>query len=245
MINKNILQNVISKYYLGEIERVKWEIQNNQLTVNFMTPSRMVLGSVKCNNFPLEDADLAIYHTKKLSNLISICNGDLLLELEKQKEMLLKLNISDLNFNLSYALSDPLLIKKAGKAKPVDGWDIELKITREEIGNLLKAKSALAEIDNMLITSTQDLDGIDVCEFVFGDEAGHNNKITYQLKGEIKKENIKIRYNSDMFKTILNANKDVDEGIFKISKEGLMYLAFQNEEIESEYYMVPKEDGGL
>lgn len=245
MINKNILQNVISKYYLGEIERVKWEIQNNQLTVNFVTPSRMVLGSVKCNNFPLEDADLAIYHTKKLSNLISICNGDLLLELEKQKEMLLKLNISDLNFNLSYALSDPLLIKKAGKAKPVDGWDIELKITREEIGNLLKAKSALAEIDNMLITSTQDLDGIDVCEFVFGDEAGHNNKITYQLKGEIKKENIKIRYNSDMFKTILNANKDVDEGIFKISKEGLMYLAFQNEEIESEYYMVPQEDGVL
>jgi len=245
MINKNILQNVISKYYLGEIERVKWEIQNNQLTVNFVTPSRMVLGSVKCNNFPLEDADLAIYHTKKLSNLISICNGDLLLELEKQKEMLLKLNISDLNFNLSYALSDPLLIKKAGKAKPVDGWDIELKITREEIGNLLKAKSALAEIDNMLITSTKDLDGIDVCEFVFGDEAGHNNKITYQLKGEIKKENIKIRYNSDMFKTILNANKDVDEGIFKISKEGLMYLAFQNEEIESEYYMVPQEDGVL
>ena len=245
MISKNILQNVISKYYLGEIESVKWEIKNNQLTVNFITPSRMVLGNVKCNNFPLEDADLAIFHTKKLSNLISICNGELLLELEKQKEMLLKLNISDLNFNLSYALADPLLIKSTGKAKPVDGWDMELKITRDEIGNLLKAKSALSEIDNMLVTSTKDLDGVDVCEFVFGDEAGHNNKITYQLKGEIKKENIKIRYNSDMFKTILNANKDVDEGIFKISKEGLMYLAFQNEEIESEYYMVPQEDGVL
>ena len=190
MINKNIVQNVISKYYLGEIERVKWEIRDNHLTVNFVAPSRMVLGSVKCGDFPLEDADLAIYNTKKLSNLISICSGDLLLELEKQKEMLLKLNISDLNFNLSYALSDPLLIKKAGKARPVDGWDIELKITREEIGNLLKAKSALADIDNMLVTTTQDLDGVDVCEFVFGDEAGHNNKITYQLKGEIKKNNI-------------------------------------------------------
>jgi len=245
MISKNILQNVISKYYLGEIESVKWEIKNNQLTVNFITPSRMVLGNVKCNNFPLEDADLAIFHTKKLSNLISICNGELLLELEKQKEMLLKLNISDLNFNLSYALADPLLIKSTGKAKPVDGWDMELKITRDEIGNLLKAKSALSEIDNMLVTSTKDLDGVDVCEFIFGDEAGHNNKITYQLKGEIKKENIKIRYNSDMLKTILNANKDVDEGVFKISTEGLMYLAFQNEEIESEYYMVPQEDGVL
>tara|TARA_B100001059_G_scaffold136658_1_gene137006 strand:+ start:862 stop:1599 length:738 start_codon:yes stop_codon:yes gene_type:complete len=245
MINKNIVQNVISKYYLGEIERVKWEIRDNHLTVNFVAPSRMVLGSVKCGDFPLEDADLAIYNTKKLSNLISICSGDLLLELEKQKEMLLKLNISDLNFNLSYALSDPLLIKKAGKARPVDGWDIELKITREEIGNLLKAKSALADIDNMLVTTTQDLDGVDVCEFVFGDEAGHNNKITYQLKGEIKKNNIKIRYNSDMLKTILNANKDVDEGLLKISQEGLMHLAFQNENIESEYYMVPQEDGVL
>lgn len=245
MINKNILQNVISKYYLGEIERVKWEIEDNQLTINFITPSRMVLGSVKCNDFPLEDADLAIYHTKKLSNLISICNGDLLLELEKQKEMLLKLNISDSNFNLSYALSDPLLIKSTGKAKPVEGWDIELEMTRNEIGNILKAKSALSEIDNMLVTSTKDLDGEDVCEFVFGDEAGHNNKITYQLKGKINKENIKIRYNSDMLKTILNANKDVDDGVFKISKEGLMHLSFKNDEIESEYYMVPQEDGVL
>ena len=77
MINKNILQNVISKYYLGEIERVKWEVKNNQLTINFITPSKMVLGNVKCNDFPLEDANLAIYHTKKLSSLISICNGDL------------------------------------------------------------------------------------------------------------------------------------------------------------------------
>ena len=46
-----------------------------------------------------------------------------------------------------------------------------------------------------------------------------------------------------MLKTILNANKDVDEGTFKVSNEGLMYLAFQNDEIESEYYMVPQEDG--
>ena len=118
-------------------------------------------------------------------------------------------------------------------------------MTRNEISNILKAKSALSEIDNMLVTSTKDLDGEDVCEFVFGDEAGHNNKITYQLKGKINKENIKIRYNSDMLKTILNANKDVDEGVFKISKEGLMHLSFKNDEIESEYYMVPQEDGVL
>jgi len=243
MISKTQLQSVIAKYHLGEIEKVKWEIQNNQLQINFIAPSNVVLGSVKCDNFPIEEADLAIYNTKKLSNLISICNGDLLLEIEKQKEMLLKLNISDMNFNLSYALSDPLLIKKVGKAKPVDGWYVELELGSEEISNILRAKGAMSEIDNFLVTTTKDLDGQDVCELVFGDEIGHNNKITYQLQGEINKEDMKIKYNSNMLKTILNANKDMDEGKFKISNQGLMYFNFKDDTIESEYYMVPQEDG--
>lgn len=243
MISKTQLQSVINKYHLGEIEKVKWEISNNELQVNFIAPSNIVLGSVRCFDFPIEEADLAIYNTKKLSNLISICNGDLLLEIEKQKEMLLKLNISDMNFNLSYALSDPLLIKKVGKAKPVEGWYVELNLSSDEISNILKAKGAMSEIDNFLVTTTKDLDGQDVCEFVFGDEVGHNNKITYQLQGEINKEDMKIKYNSNMLKTILNANKDMDEGQFKISNQGLMYFNFKNETIESEYYMVPQEDG--
>lgn len=243
MISKTQLQSVINKYHLGEIEKVKWEISNNELQVNFIAPSNIVLGSVRCFDFPIEEADLAIYNTKKLSNLISICNGDLLLEIEKQREMLLKLNISDMNFNLSYALSDPLLIKKVGKAKPVEGWYVELNLSSDEISNILRAKGAMSEIDNFLVTTTKDLDGQDVCEFVFGDEVGHNNKITYQLQGEISKEDMKIKYNSNMLKTILNANKDMDEGQFKISNQGLMYFNFKNETIESEYYMVPQEDG--
>ena len=240
MISKQNLQSIISKYHLGEIEQVKWEIKDNNLQINFITISNMVLGNVKCSNFPLEDADLAIYNTKKLANLVSICNGDLLLELEKHNKMLLKLNISDNNFNLTYALSDPLLIKKVGRAKPVDSWDVELELESEEINNILRAKSAMSEIDNLLVTTTKDLDGDSICELVFGDEKGHNNRITYQLHGTINKENIEIKYNSNMLRTILIANKDMDGGILKISN-GLMYFSFKNENIESEYYMVPQE----
>jgi len=243
MISKQNLQSIITKYHLGEIEQVKWEIEDNSLQIDFITPSNMVLGTVKCADFPLEDADLAIYNTKKLANLVSICNGDLLLEIEKQNKLLLKLNISDSNFNLSYALSDPLLIKKVGKAKPVNSWGIELNLEHEEISNILRAKGAMSEIDNFLVTTTKDLDGDNVCELVFGDEYGHNNKVTYQLQGIINKENLKIKYNSNMLRTILNANKDMDEGVLKISTAGLMYFSFKNENIESEYYMVPQEDG--
>ena len=193
MINKLQLQSIISKYYLNVNESVKWETKDNKLKIDFMSPTKDVIGSVKCNNFNLEDSALAIYDTKKLSSLISICNGDLLLELEKNHKTFTKLKISDLNFNLTYAISDPLLIGKVGTVN-IPEFVVELELTNENVENLIKAKSALSGIDNMLATTTKDLDGVDVCEFIFGDESGHNNKITYQIPGNITDTNLKIPF---------------------------------------------------
>jgi|TARA_R110001592_G_scaffold165097_1_gene399305 hypothetical protein len=239
MINKSILQSVISKYYLNVCESVKWKVNSNNLSIDFMTPSANVIGKITCKNFPLEDSELAVYDTKKLSNLISICSGDLLLELEKQHKLISKLKISDLNFNLTYAVSDPLLVPKVGSVN-IPEFTVDLSLTKEDIDNLIKAKSALQGIDNMLITTTTNLDGENVCEFVFGDEHGHNNKITYQISGDIIEENMKMPYNSDTFKTIIHANKDMEGGTLKISSMGLMEFKFTTDEITSEYYMVRK-----
>jgi|TARA_R110002153_G_scaffold64195_2_gene171858 hypothetical protein len=239
MINKLTIQSVINKYYLGTNEAVKWEINNNFLNVDFMTPTKDVIGSVSCSNFELEDSKLAIYDTKKLSSLISICNGDLLLELDKNGAIYTKLKISDLNFNLNYALSDPLLINKVGEVNIAD-WVVELDLTQEDVDNIIKAKSALSQIDNMLVTTSTNLDGEDVVEFVFGDESGHNNKITYQVLGKIQETDIKLPFNSDTFKTILQANKDMGGGKLFLSSMGLMKMEFKSEDINSEYFMVRK-----
>lgn len=239
MINKLQLQSIINKYYLGVNEAVKWEIENNELGINFMTPTKDVIGSVSCKDFQLEDSKLAIYDTKKLNSLISICNGDLLLELEKNNAIYTKLKISDLNFNLNYALSDPLLIGKVGEVTIPD-WVVELDLTQEDIDNLIKAKSALSGIDNMLVTTTTNLDNEDVVEFVFGDESGHNNKITYQVKGKITEQDIKLPFNSDIFKTILHSNKDMGGGKLYLSSMGLIQLEFELENIFSRYFIVRK-----
>lgn len=237
MINKSVIQSVINKYYLGLNESVKWNIQNNLLEIDFMTPTKDVIGSVSCDNFQLEDSKLAIYDTKKLQNLISICNGDLILELEKTNKVFTKLKISDMNFNLNYALSDPLLIDKVGTVN-LPEWVVELNLTPEDIENIIKAKSALAQIDNMLVTTTTNLDGEDVVEFVFGDESGHNNKITYQILGDIRETDMKLPFNSDILKTILQANKDMEGGKLFLSTMGLMRLQFSNNGVSSDYFMV-------
>ena len=239
MINKLTVQSIINKYYLGTNESVKWEVKDNFLNVDFMTPSKDVIGNVTCTNFQLEDCKLAIYDTKKLNSLISICSGDLLLELVKNKAIYTKLQISDLNFNLNYALSDPLLISKVGEVNEAE-WVVELNLSQEDIDNIIKAKSALSQVDNMLVTTTTNLDGVDVVEFVFGDESGHNNKITYQVLGDVKETNLKLPFNSDTFKTILQANKDMAGGKLLLSSMGVMRLDFNLDDITSKYYMVRK-----
>tara|TARA_R110001592_G_scaffold104438_2_gene293856 strand:+ start:788 stop:1522 length:735 start_codon:yes stop_codon:yes gene_type:complete len=239
MIQKTLLQSLINKYHLGIVESVKWEIKDNILSIDFMTPTRDVIGNVTCNDFELEDSNLAIYDTKKLSSLVNICQGNLILELDKLNQLYTKLKISDINFNLNYALSDPLLIGKVGTVN-IPEFVVELDLELEHVENLIRAKSALSQVDNMLITVGQNPDGEKMCEFIFGDESGHNNKITYQIPGKINIDEMKLPFNSDVFKTLLYANKDMEEGKLRISQEGLMKIDFKTENVYSNYYMVRK-----
>ena len=236
MINKILLQSIINKYYLGINETVKWKISNGELEIRFMTPSQDVIGEIKCLNFPLKDSELAVFDTRKLLNLVSICNGDLLLELENINGINTKLKISDLNYNLDYALADPLLVGKVGTVN-VPEWDITLEMSSEDVENLIKAKNALTGVDDMLITTDVSLDGEKICKFIFGGNEGHNNKISYQIMGKINISDLKLPFNSDIFKNILNFNRDVDGGNLYINKNGLIMLEFSTEFLKCKYYM--------
>ena len=97
----------------------------------------------------------------------------------------------------------------------------------------------------LTVSVDKDLNGDDMCVFTFGDEQGHNNKITYQMYGKIKQEKIEIPFNSDIFKNILQANKDLDEGFIFLSYQGLMKLEFKSEDTTCEYYMVRKEESAF
>jgi hypothetical protein len=151
------------------------------------------------------------------------------------------MHFADLNFDLRYSLADILILGKNTYYEDPESFEMEISLTREDIDHLIKAKSALADVNNMLITSTTDFDGTNVCEFVFGDNTGFSNKITYQLRGNISKGDIEIPFDSDIFKDILSANKDMSTGILRISEVGMLKLNFTTEETESEYFIARNE----
>jgi hypothetical protein len=85
------------------------------------------------------------------------------------------------------------------------------------------------------------MDSTNICEFIFGDNTGFSNKITYQINGTILKSGIEIPFDSDVFKDILNANKDMDSGTLKLSEQGMLKLNFYSEEVNSEYFIARNE----
>ena len=242
MINKNTLTSVISKYYLNGLNnQVKWRIKDNTLTIYAGEKGRVC--KVVLKDFNFEDSELGIFDTNKLNKLISITNGDLLLTPEKIKAIYSKIHISDSNFDLTYSLADTLILGKVSYYNDPDDYEIEVQLSNEDIDHLIKAKNALSDVDNMLISSAEDIDGNKVCEFLFGDNEGFSNKITYQLQGTIKKDSIKLPFNSNIFKDILNANKDMSYGTLKLSEAGMIKLNFYSEDdlMSSEYFVARNE----
>ena len=237
MIKKVDLQGFINKYYLKMNEQVVWSFKDNILSVDFTTPSKDVIGNVRCEDIGFEDIDLPIFNTKKVQSLVDLCEGEILMEVEKTNKIPTKLKISDEKFNTIYALADALLIPRVGSVNEPP-YDVELELTSDDVFNLVKARSAMSETANLIMSTTKDLDGDPVCEVIFGEEGGHENKISYQLRGVINEIGVKVPFDLDKFRDILNVNKNSDEGLIQLSSKGLMRLTFKTGKITSTYYMI-------
>ena len=237
MIKKVDLQGFINKYYLKMNEQVVWSFKDNILSVDFTTPSKDVIGNVRCEDIGFEDIDLPIFNTKKVQSLVDLCEGEILMEVEKTNKIPTKLKISDEKFNTVYALADALLIPRVGSVnEPL--YDVKLELTAEDVFNLVKARSAMSETANLIMSTTKDLDGDPVCEVILGEEGGHENKISYQLRGVINEIGVKVPFDLDKFRDILNVNKNSEEGLIQLSSKGLMKLTFKTGKITSTYYMI-------
>jgi len=240
MINKSVIQSFISKYHLGGLNnQVKWRVKDNVLVVYGGVNGSVC--TVELEGFEFEDCELGIYDTDKLNKLINITLGDLLFTTTKMGKIHGKLHIADENFDVSYTLADTMVIPKSTYYEDPESWDMEVELSNEDIHGLIKAKSALLESDKMLINSAVDQEIGSRCEFVFGDMEGFSDKITYNVPCTSYYSNIQLPFNSLIFRDILKSNKDCENAMLKINKDGMMKMNFDSLNIKSEYYLLRNE----
>ena len=179
----------------------------------------------------------------KLNKLISITSGELLITTDSLGALSNKLSIADLGFDVIYSLCDPLIIPKIKMYNDPEVWEMELELSPDDISNLIKAKNALSDYNYFTINASKDADGILLSEFTFGDGNNYSNKIQYKIQGRIDDEllNDPIPFDSEIFKNILNSNKDMIKSSFKLSKKGMLKLEFESEDLTSIYYVARNE----
>ena len=116
MIAKNTLQSIISKYYLGgKVESVKWVVEDKKLHIDFMAPTKDMIGRLSCSNFPLtENGTLAIFNTTQLNRLLNVLAGDLIWMQSVLKQCSLSSLSRIAKASINYSLADPLMIQKVG-----------------------------------------------------------------------------------------------------------------------------------
>ena len=249
MITKNKLQSIISKYYLGgQVESVKWVLNEGTLTIDFMAPTKDMIGRLNVGGFPLNhDGTLAIFNTTQLNRLLNVLAGDLMLDAERTKAVFTKLNIQDAKSTINYSLADPMMIQKVGEVDEDVNWQVKATLDNEDFQTFVRAAASIQGNELVTLTPTEDIVGTSVLQFTFGERMEFSNKVEFHVNAEFE-ENVrqdnKIPFSSEMLKEIFNANKTSDECQLSFVDDGLLRLIFRSEDenIDSTYFVVRKAD---
>jgi len=249
MIAKNKLQSVISKYYLGgKVESVKWNIEGGTLTIDFMAPTKDMIGKLTARDFPItQEGTLAIFNTTQLNRLLNVLAGDLVLDAEKTKAVFTKLNIQDAKASINYSLADPMMIQKVGEVDEDVNWQVNATLENEDFNTFVRAASAIQGNEIVTLNPTEDIVGTPVLQFTFGERMEFSNKVEFHVNaefGENVRQDNKIPFSSEMLREIFNANKTSDECHLSFVDDGLLRLIFRSEDenIDSTYFVVRKAD---
>ena len=181
MISKNTLQSIISKYYLGgKVESVKWVVEDGNLSIDFMSPTKDMIGKLVAKNFPITtEGTLAIFNTSQLNRLLNVLSGDLMLDAEKTKAVLTKLNIQDAKASINYSLADPLMIQKVGEVNEDVEWQVNATLENEDFHTFVRAASAIQGNEIVTLNPTEDIVGTPVLQFTFGERMEFSNKVEF------------------------------------------------------------------
>lgn len=246
MIEKNQIQSIISKYYLGGlIESAKWEVRDNHLSIDFMSPNKDMVGSLTCDGFPIEDCDLAIFNTSQLNKLLQITAGQILVNPTKTNKVFTKLTFQDANFTVEYSLADPLMVQTPPTINEPEQWDVSAQFEPNDLVSFTKAATAISGNELVTLRASEGIGGSKILEFIFGAKMEFSNKVEFIVEANHNiSEGPKIPFNSEMLKEIIHNNKGADSARILFSQEGLLKLEFEFEEVKmkTSYYAVRKAD---
>ena len=237
-MNKSQLTNFINKYTLGgEIKSTKWVSNGDSLATRFISGDKSVVGKVVLSKFKhLEPCELGVYNTGQLSSLLSVLGDDVDVSLSRAGDKFISMELEDTKRKTKskYMLSDLSVIPTPPELKNLpSSFELELKIDRYFIDTFISGKGALPDTDTFTIIAK---DG--GAQVVIGFSNVATNRVTIPVECEEFSDTEPISFNANMFANILQANKECEKAVLKVSSDGLATISFNIDDYKSDYFLV-------
>ena len=137
-MQKSKLDRFIQKYNLGgNVNSVKWKSNGDKLSTTFVTPDKSLLGTVNVDKFTFEDAELGVYQTDLLKNLLGVLGDDLSLTLSKFGDKAVSLKAKNGSVSFDYTLSDLSIIPDTPSLKRLPNFGTKIKVDTKFINTFI------------------------------------------------------------------------------------------------------------
>ncbi len=233
-MEKAKLSRFINKYNLaGLVESVKWNSENDNLTVSFISDDKSVLGNVSMKEFKFQDSTFGVYDTSKLTKMLSVLGTDVDFNLTEVDGKSVSLKFKDGSTSVNYMLADLSVIPVVPDLKSLPDFDIKLKLDTNFITKFIRAKGALADEQNFTFVQKNGKSQI-----ILGYSNINTNRISIDVECETEENIEPISFSATYLKEILVANKEASDATLNISSKGLSHIHFEIGEYTSDYYLV-------
>ena len=117
-MQKTKITRFIEKYFLGGlVENALWDVMNNVLTTRVDGDGTSFKAMVAMKEFDVEDCQLPVYDTDKLTKLFSVLESDVTLNVQKMDDTPIAVNAKDKDTTITFNLADKDIIPVSGPLK--------------------------------------------------------------------------------------------------------------------------------
>jgi hypothetical protein len=232
-MDKSKLVKFINKYYLGgNVNSVAINSDGNGLSTRFVSGDKSLLGEVKLKNYSITEADFGVYQTDALLKMLSVLDNDVSIDLVKAEEKAISLDAKDSGAKVRYMLSDLSVINTPPQLKQIPEFELLLNVDKTFVSKFISGKGALPDTESFTIVSG------DNPEVVIGYSSIATNRVAVPVENQTDNTIDNISFNANLFKDVLEANKECESAVLEVSSEGLARITFNVNDYESTYYLV-------
>ena len=239
-MNKITLNTFIQKYNLGgQVNSVTWNSDGKKLSTRFMSPDKNLLGTLTLDKQNLDNFKVGVYDTPMLTKMLTTLADSIdftLIKSPSDNETPIAIHLSDSHISADYVLAALGVIPDVPESIKEPEYDTLINVDNQFINSFIRGKSALSDVTTFVVKPT------DVgVEFVIGHSDSNSNRISIKVQSGAVSITEPITFNANLFKELLNANKECSHATLRISNKGLAYIEFNVDDFNVKYWLVAQQ----